>query len=137
MRIVRAERTGWRDQELSLRHRAWGWDCPAVDIDFLMVEYDKGEPVAVVEYKHENAPPQSPSHPSYRALVKLADRAGLPMLFVRYAADFSWFRVTPLNDCAMAILPARLTMTEQEWVTLLYRLRGREVPLLPGITETL
>ena len=47
---VRQERTGWRDEALSKRHRDWGWDCPAIDIDFLMIEYDKGKSVALVEY---------------------------------------------------------------------------------------
>ena len=37
MAEVRPERTGWRDEKLSQRHRMWGWDCPAVDIDFLLL----------------------------------------------------------------------------------------------------
>lgn len=46
------ERSGWRDMELSGRHRIWGFNCPAVDLDFLMVEYNLGIAIAVVEYKH-------------------------------------------------------------------------------------
>ena len=49
---VRQERTNWRDQELSARHRTWGFNCPAVDLDFLMVEYNIGKPVGLIEYKH-------------------------------------------------------------------------------------
>jgi hypothetical protein len=45
---VKKERSGWRDLELSGRHRRWGWDCPAVDLDFLFLEYDKGKAVALV-----------------------------------------------------------------------------------------
>ena len=52
---VRAERTGWRDEELSQEHRKWGFDCPTVDIDFLMLEYDTGRASALVEYKNEHA----------------------------------------------------------------------------------
>jgi hypothetical protein len=48
---VRRERTEWRDLELSKRHREWGLNCPAVDIDFLMVEYYYGKPVALIDYK--------------------------------------------------------------------------------------
>ena len=55
------ERTGWRDQALSERHRAWGWDCPALDMDFVMIEYDNGKATALVEYKHEQAAPQYPT----------------------------------------------------------------------------
>lgn len=123
-RKVRPERTHWRDERISKKHKLWGWDCPAIDIDFLMVEYDHGKAVALVEYKHECAAPQKPSHPSYRALVDLGNRAGLPVLAVRYADDFSWWRVVPLNQAAKQWLPDRQVMGELDWVRLLYRMRG-------------
>ena len=125
---VRKERTGWRDQRLSERHRRWGWNCPAVDLDFLMLEYDRGKAVAVVEYKNVHAAPQYPIHPTYRALIDLGNRAGLPVFGVRYADDFSWWRVTPLNDLAKKWVPQQTRMTEEEWVTVLFRIRGTEVP---------
>ena len=49
---VAPERTGWRDEKISLRHRMWGFDCPAVDVDFVMVEFDRARVVAIVEYKN-------------------------------------------------------------------------------------
>lgn len=97
MREVRKERTGWRDQNLSERHRIWGWDCPAVDLDFLFLEYDRGKAVAIVEYKHERAAIQHSIHPTYQAMKDLSDRANVPLIGCRYANDFSWFRATPLN----------------------------------------
>jgi hypothetical protein len=128
MREVRQERTGWRDLELSKRHRRWGWDTPAVDLDFLFLEYDRGKAVALVEYKHENAPPQYPTHPTYQAMIDLGNRAGVPVFGTRYASDFSWWRVCPLNAKAREYVETQVTMTEQEWVTLLYRIRGYELP---------
>lgn len=125
---VRQEKTGWRDQRISERHRRWGWDCPAVDVDFLMLEYDRGKAVAVVEYKNEHAKPQYRTHPTYQALIDLGNRAGVPVFGVRYADDWSWWRVTPLNDLAKKQVPKQTPMTEEEWVTLLYRVRGTEVP---------
>lgn len=125
---VRQERTGWRDSQLSERHRRWGWDCPMVDVDFLAIEYDAGEPAALVEYKNEHAQPQYATHPSYQAMIRLGDRAALPVLAVRYADDFSWFRVTPLNGVAKKFVGQRAEMSEQEYVALLYRMRGREMP---------
>lgn len=132
---VRKERTEWRDLALSARHRKWGWDCPATDIDFLFLEYDYGKAVALVEYKHERAKLQKPSHPSFRALSDLGTRAGIPVIAVRYANDFSWWKVIPLNEKAKEWLPERKTMIEHEWVTFLYNLRGRELPeeLFDGI----
>lgn len=122
---VRKERTGWRDEGLSQRHRTWGWDCPAIDIDFLMCEYDQSKAVALVEYKNEQAAPQSSQHPSYRALTDLADRAGLPFFAVRYANDFSWWIVVPINAVAQNLLPKRKRLTEQDWIAFLVQLRGK------------
>lgn len=127
-RLVAPERTGWRDQGLSTRHRQWGVGCPAMDIDLLMIEMDRSKVVAIVEYKGELAQPQVPTHPSYVALCDLGNRAGLPVFAVRYAHDFSWFRVVPLNHSAKAMMPTRKMMTERQYVTLLYNLRGIQPP---------
>jgi hypothetical protein len=126
--MVKAERTGWRDLELSQRHRRWGWDCPAVDLDFLFLEYDRGKAVALVEYKHENAAPQYRTHPTYQALIDLGNRAEVPVFGARYASDFSWWRITPLNNKAKEWIAGQETMSEKEWVTFLYKIRGYDLP---------
>jgi hypothetical protein len=125
---VREERTEWRDLSLSKRHRRWGWDCPAVDLDFLFLEYDKGKPVAIVEYKHEWAAPQYASHPTYQAMINLGTQAGIPVFACRYKSDFTEWAVTPLNQLAKDHMAERCNMTEREWVTFLYRLRGYNPP---------
>ena len=127
-KTVRPERTGWRDENLSARHRRWGWDCPAVDIDFLLIEYDHGKAVALVEYKHEKALPQKASHPSYRALIDLSSKATIPFFVARYADDFSWWKIIPLNRQAKKVLPERTEMNERQWVTFLYKIRGSTPP---------
>lgn len=134
MQTVRAERTSWRDEAISARHRQWGWDCPAVDIDFLLIEYDKGEPVALVEYKNEHARVQHTTHPSYQALIRLGDLAGLPVFACRYTDDLSTWSAISLNDKAQRWLPHLSkppepdVMSEREWVIFLYHLRGLEPP---------
>lgn len=125
---VKQERSGWRDLELSQRHRRWGWDCPAVDLDFLFLEYDRGKAVALVEYKHERAAPQKASHPTYMAMIDLGTRAGVPVFACRYKGDFTAWRAIPLNSMARHFLPERQDMTEREWVTFLYRIRGYQIP---------
>lgn len=132
---VSPERSGWRDERISKRHRMWGWDCPALDIDFLMLEYNHGLPMALVEFKHENAAPIHMGHPSVRALKIMADRTRISLFLVRYADDFSWYFVTPGNDNARNFLPEAMHMTERNWVELLYRCRGLEVP--EGLAEQL
>ena len=125
---VKQERSGWRDLALSERHRRWGWDCPAVDLDFLFLEYDKGQPVAIVEYKHEKAAPQYASHPTYQAMINLGTRAGVPVFAARYTEDFSSWTVVPLNEFAKNRLPQRVILNERDWVTFLYELRGYTPP---------
>lgn len=126
--LVKGERTGWRDGHLSDRHRKWGLGVPAVDLDFLLIEYDRGTPSAIIEYKLEFAQEQYPTHPSYLALSKLGDRAGLPVYVVRYAQNFAWWRVIPLNAVAKRALPERVEVNEKAFVTWLYQIRGLKVP---------
>jgi|SRR5882672_3406283 len=130
---VRQERTHWRDQGLSQRHRKWGFHCPAIDLDFLLVEYDTGLTVAIIEYKNEHAPTQWSSHPSYRAISRLGTTAGLPVFAVRYASDFSWWKVTALNEKAKEWAAMTAELTEDDYIRFLYSVRGREAP--PDIFE--
>lgn len=125
---VKPERTGWRDGHLSDRHRKWGFGCPAQDIDFLLVEYSSNNPVALIEYKSEFAPEQYPTHPSYIALSRLGERAQLPFFVVRYAQDFSWWKIVPINSVAKMKVPERIEVNERLFVTWLWNLRGLEPP---------
>lgn len=122
-REVRKERTGWRDESLSRRHREWGWNCPAADLDFLMVEYNVGRPVGLIEYKHFKARQPNVMHPTYRALGELANAAGLPFMLAFYWPDVWAFRVRPLNQMAADYFTFRNVLTERQFVTTLYRMR--------------
>ena len=132
---VRQERTGWRDAEISARHREWGFNCPAVDLDFLMVEYNLGKPVGLVEYKHFMASEPNLLHPTYRAIVDLGDNyrpddgrdAGLPVLIAFYWPDVWAFRVHPLNDSARRWFTDGAVISEREFVTRLYAVRAYTV----------
>lgn len=121
---VRQERTGWRDQAISSRHRTWGFNCPAVDLDFLMVEYNLGKPVGIIEYKHHNGRFPDVKHPTYRALIELAGLAGLPFCVVFYWPETWAFRVYPINEQARAHFSAPYQdFSEVEFVARLYRIR--------------
>jgi len=126
---VRAERNNWRDEKISHRHRCWGYDCPAVDIDFMVIEYDRRQACALVDYKHENLP-EWHRNASSAALANMGTRAGIPAFVCVYADDFSWLYPIPLNDQARKWIPESggRHVTEQEWVKMLYEMRGRELP---------
>jgi hypothetical protein len=123
---VKQERSGWRDEEISARHRLWGWNCPAVDLDFLMCEYNRGEPVALVEYKHETANLSNMSSPTINAIVKLCDGykdGNIACFIAMYNTEFWWFRIIPLNDYAKAFYKDQLILSEKRFVKSLYALR--------------
>ncbi len=129
--MSRYERTGWRDQEISARHRAWGFNCPAVDLDFLMCEYYHGCPVAIVDYKHHRhheGRSVNVQHPSYRAMGRLHDERGkqLPLFVCRYWPDIWAVESLAVNEAAQSLSrePGEwVPMTERQWVTGLYRIR--------------
>lgn len=124
---VTQERTGWRDAGISDRHRKWGIGCTMVDFDFLSLEYEFGRPCAIVEYKNEHAETQYSSNPKYRALISLGNSAKIPVVACRYTDDYSRYSVVALNEHARKFIPARKTIDELSWVTLLYEMRGHEV----------
>lgn len=99
-----------------------------LDLDFVCLEYDEATAEILVEYKHHDAPPLNLNHASYRALRDLGDRAHLPVFTVRYVADFSLWRVTAVNGLAEKWVPQTAVMGEEDWVALLYRVRGRTMP---------
>ena len=123
---VKQERTGWRDLRLSARHRLWGFDCPALDID-CFIEYDNGVPAALIEYKHERAGEQT-SGASYKALWFTAEMADLPLFVVWYTGDFTRWTVYPVGIVAQKFLSEKTAMSEREYVSFLYLLREREAP---------
>lgn len=130
---VAPERTGWRDENISRWHRLWGIENKAIDIDFPLIEHsnDYGDIrlAALIEYKNEHAKIQYPSQPQYKVLCELANPAELPAYAVRYADDFNWLRIVPLNSFARKYLPKMDKMTECQYVQFLYKLRGYdEIP---------
>ncbi len=135
---VKAERTGWRDNSLSARHRTvWGFDCPAVDLDWWVVEYDSGLPVLVIDYKNWRAPWPPARDMNAKALGALCLPGGrpIPMMFVRYRKDPWEFVVMAGNAWADEHFPrfrSGWVMSERLYVRWLYRARGRDVPLHVG-----
>jgi hypothetical protein len=132
---VRQERSGWRDREISERHRRWGASCPAVDLDFLLTEIHVGEPAALVEYKHFRARPFNPNSAVFVALRRLADRAGIPFLVAWYWPESWAFRVYPINDLARKHFEDPEDFTERGYVQRLYRLR--RLTLMRSLAESL
>ncbi len=128
MQEVRQERTFWRDEGLSQLHRTLGMNCPMTDIDFLALEFDRCKASLLVEYKNEHAKIVDPNkNASYKALIDLGNRAGLPVIECRYSDNYSAWCPKPLNINAFNFIHNNETMTLYEWTRLLYKIRGREL----------
>ena len=133
-----------RDAWLSGRHRVWGSNVPAMDLDFILAEYDKCVPVALIDYKHEHGVIMLESA-NNRTLTALGDMAGIPAFIVRYGHSnqtgwwgeveedsVPWFQIIPLNVYAHGVdLPSNANdtkLSELVFVTWLYEMRGRKIP---------
>lgn len=128
--MARRYDTGWRDGLLNVRHAHWGHQSPALGMKFPMIEYDRGEPLAVISYQRrgEQLPTGSDVASTYRAFGRLRRETGeqLPFFTVQYDVRNWSYRVFTHNDAAREFLGLGWTkMTEQQFVMNLYRLRGR------------
>ena len=143
-----------RDAWLSGRHRVWGSNVPAMDLDFILAEYDRCVPIALIDYKHERATINLQSANS-RTLTALGDKASIPAFIVQYGHSHQsgwsdlwqevppdsvpWFQIIPLNSYAhTADLPSNANdtrLSELVFVSWLYELRGRKIP--QGIVDLL
>lgn len=117
------ERTGWRDEAISRLHREFGHDYPAVDIDFLLCEYDEGIPVAIIEHKKVGWREQKKWHPSFTAVRSLADCARIPFWLCEYSSDLLQFKMFRMNSIALAMCPKELNLSRDGYKKFLDRLR--------------
>ena len=126
---TRLERTQWRDQKLSERHRKWGFNCPAIDIDFLMIEFHVGKPIAIVDYKRYTGSIKNLNQKSINAISTLANNSNIPFFVVFYWDNIWAFQITAINNIAKNILQQHKIdknkiLTEQQYVSFLYKLRN-------------
>lgn len=119
--------------QLSDRHHKWGQDCPAVDLDFLLCEYNHGLSVAIVDYKHFHADIANTNSASHNAVSELYTQDGqqVPFFIARYWPGVWAFRTRAANEAARKwAIDVGIgwdgdwrDQTEQQFVRMLYRLR--------------
>lgn len=134
---VRQRRSGkhYRDTWLSDRHRLWGFNCPAADVDFLLLEFNNERPVALIDYKESHHQEDyADSRSSRNALKLLADNSKIPFLIVKYVTGGGTFQVLPQNEIGAVMCASNRTvlnpqLTEVQYVDFLYWLRGMQMPL--------
>ena len=119
--------TQFDDAVISDWHRSLGHDYPAVNIDFLLLEYDGGRAKALIEYKHENCGVIQSTHPTYRALRELCAlrTVELPFFIAKYSHDCTQFQLRPMNIAGWQLLstPVSKKLSESEFVGFLNKVR--------------
>lgn len=124
------------DRLLSERHLDyWGDDCPAVDLDFLMCEYNHGVSVAIVDYKWHGADFANTNSATFQTLSELygPDHKQLPFFIARYWTENWAFKLLAVNEAAKSAVrrissgthdvDEQIDLTEKQYVSFLYRLR--------------
>lgn len=87
---------------ISSKHRHWGWNCPGVDIDFLVV--NKESVRGLVEYKHQSYSTANVPRPTWSAFVHLADRTSIGAFKTIYSGDYTAFKVYGWNEGGKTML---------------------------------
>jgi len=125
---VKEEGTFTRDMALLERHRDWGWDCPAEDIDF--IEYNHRHPVALVEYKkrHSLKAVTPTLDANLETLASLGNLARLPVFATFYTPDLHWYRCFGVNWFGKAIQSDSNIINEYHYVRFLYTIRRMPMP---------
>ena len=121
------ERTGWRDERISARHRLWGEDLYFTDIDFCGIEYYSKKGILLVDYKDWHKKDGLYIHGAgHKALGWLADGRNIPACIVIYQLDVQphSFEIIPLNDSALRYFGPRQIVSEEQWIKYQYHLRG-------------
>lgn len=127
--------TGWRDSRLPQVHSWYGFDMPAPGMSLVMVEYDRGRAVGVINYVRRDArelPKGIEVVRAYRAMAGLCRPDGRPLPFLTALYDpRNWtFKLFGHNEAAQGLTGCRgwLPCTEEHFARLLYRLRGAVLP---------
>lgn len=126
--------SGWRDGRLNLLHAALDVPAPLHGMSLPMVEYDRGEALAVINYSRRDVPlTKGPDvGRAFAAVGRLRrdDGCSMPFLTAQYDPRNWAMRLFPHNRTAADLLGTDnwLPVTEQHFVRLLYRLRGRQLP---------
>lgn len=128
------------DRMLSERHlNYWGTECPAVDLDFLMCEFNQGVPVAIVDYKHHEGSINNTNSETYRTLSSFhgPDGRQLPFFVARYWPHTWAISLLAVNSAALDAIrrvtggrfsgESAIPLTERQYVNFLYRLRKDEL----------
>ena len=118
-----------RQLQLSKRHRTWHSSFYMADVDEIVaMEYDRTEPVALIEYKRADT--SRPEDANTAMMARLAQRAGIRAYLVLYWPQephwrFTIKRLQPANDLGT------LSLDEPGYVAWMRQLREWSATAMP------
>ena len=133
---MRRHDSGWRDTRLPLVHESVDLCLPLPGMSLLMVEYDNGGAVGLINYvRRDDALSKGQQiAQAFNAVGRLRGpmNTALPFLTARYDPRNWAMMLFPHNDAARCLLGCDgwLAVTEEHFIRLLYRLRERTMPNL-------
>ncbi len=144
---ISREKTRKRNLQYNIRHHYYGASLRMYDIDSVEVDPVTDMPVGLIETKYGIIGEVDLGTAQFKLLCNMAVPFNIPVICLVYypldendkmvdaddpgLAVHMQFCVIPVNDKAKTLLPdpaGRKRMTELEWVTFLYGLRGLSVP---------
>lgn len=120
-RRVSAQKQWEIDVAIKDRHRLWGFDVPAADIDWLVTEYCYRKAKALNEYKHAEAKRENTLGANLDSMVDLARSARKHAYMTRWQSEPHWaFEVHSLQPGDRRVR----RMSERQYVEFMYQIRG-------------
>ena len=117
---------------ISDRHRGYGNNCPATNIDCLLYEYNHMQPVAIIDFKARRLAANDRTSFNARATANLCNMARIPFYLASYSNSEWSFILAPVNAIATQLMQkhgmTETKMSELQFVTFLYDLRGKRLP---------
>jgi len=147
-----AERLNKRNLAYNNRHRLWGIELTAMDVDFMEYDSKTGKPLALIETKYGRITEVDLNEPAFDALCSLA-REEIPVFCLVYypldkdgklveadqpnadVAHIQFYGVG-VNAMGRKYLPKAKRMLEIEWVNLLRELHHSPDESLVGLCKT-
>lgn len=118
----------WQGEIVSKRHRDWGWNNPALDIDFVLEKENK--PLAIIEFKNDRTfsdYEKFSKTTSCQAIKYLCDYCESPVAFflIIYNYNFTNFKINALNDTAKKFTnDNELVLNQEEYLEFLENIRN-------------
>lgn len=127
-REVKQEKHGYRCEWISKWHRErLGFHEPTIDLDMICLEFSRGKPAALIEYKHHRSKmteAEIAKSKAMQAICILANNSHIPFFVVKYKPDGPLFKICGVNYAAKKWFEKPTLLDEEKFISFHRALRG-------------